>query len=129
MDRGQMLDLVDKFLDAWNSQDVENVIGCYTEDVIYIDPNTRGQVKGHEALRHYLRKLFAAWTMTWVLREAYLFGDGNGCAALWHATFKKTGGDKVIEADGMDLVLMRGDRIKRNDVYFDRTLLATLAQF
>ncbi len=30
-----------KFLEAWNSQDVEAVVACYTPDVVYRDPNTR----------------------------------------------------------------------------------------
>lgn len=29
-------------------------------------------------------------------------------------------------ADGMDLVVIDGDRIKRNEVYFDRAVLAPL---
>ena len=34
----------------------------------------------------------------------------------------------MVEADGMDLVLMEGDLIKRNEVYFDRAALASLIQ-
>jgi len=36
--------LVTDFLGAWNSQDVERVLDCYTDDVRYRDPNTRGEV-------------------------------------------------------------------------------------
>ena len=32
----------------------------------------------------------------------------------------------MIEADGMDLVVLRGDRLVRNEVYFDRAVLAPL---
>ncbi len=123
MDRKKMLELARNFLDAWNSQDVDRIVGCYTEDLSYCDPNTRGRVTDINAFRHYLAKLFAAWQMRWVLREVFPFGDENGCAFLWHATFKRTGEDKTVEADGMDLVLMRGELIQRNDVYFDRTVL------
>jgi hypothetical protein len=31
-----------------------------------------------------------------------------------------------VEADGMDLVLMDGELVKRNEVYFDRAVLAPL---
>lgn len=34
--------LVADFLAAWNSQDVERLLDCYTHDVRYRDPNTRG---------------------------------------------------------------------------------------
>jgi ketosteroid isomerase-like protein len=40
--------LVADFLDAWNSQDVERVLDCYTDDVRYRDPNTRGEVARNE---------------------------------------------------------------------------------
>lgn len=123
MDRNEMLALADGFLAAWTSQDVERILGCYTDDLVYLDPNTRGPVRGREAMRRYLTKLFAAWTMSWSLREAQLFESGDGCAVLWHARLQRVGGPPM-EADGMDLVEMRGDRICRNEVFFDRTVLS-----
>lgn len=119
-------ELVARFLDAWNTQDVEAVASCYTDDVVFRDPNTRGSVIGGEALRRYLRKLFANWRMTWATREIFPFEGTDGAAFLWHATFQKPSGDLVIEADGMDLVILRGDKIARNEVYFDRAVLAPL---
>ncbi len=118
--------LTASFLDAWNSQDVERVVACYTEDVRYRDPNTRGHVEGRDALRRYLQKLFASWQMTWARREVFELAGDAGVAFLWHATFRRPGGALTIEADGMDLVLLRGDRLARNEVYFDRAALAPL---
>lgn len=118
--------LISRFLDAWNSQDVERVVACYTEDVCYRDPNTRGHVEGRDALRRYLRKLFAEWQMTWASREVFELAGEGGAAFLWHATFRRPGGDQVIEADGMDLAVLRGDLLARNEVYFDRSGLAPL---
>ncbi len=115
-----------KFLEAWNSQDVEAVVACYTPDVVYRDPNTRGEVAGVDALRHYLTKLFAGWTMRWALREAFALAEGSGAAVLWRATFQRPGRDAVVEVEGMDLVVLEGQKICRNEVYFDRTLLAPL---
>jgi steroid delta-isomerase-like uncharacterized protein len=119
-------ELVEQFLAAWNSQDVDAVTACYADDVIYRDPNTRGNVEGADALRRYLRKLFANWKMTWATRETYRLEDADGAAFLWHATFQRTDGGQVIEADGMDLVVLDGKRIARNEVYFDRAVLASL---
>lgn len=126
MDRKQLDGLTADFLDAWNAQDVERVVACYTEDVSYRDPNTEGAVQGRDALRRYLRKLFGSWQMTWARREAFeLAGDG-GVAFLWRATFRRPGKPEAIEVDGMDLAVLRGDRLARNEVYFDRTALAPL---
>ncbi|HSQ64431.1 MAG TPA: nuclear transport factor 2 family protein [Polyangiaceae bacterium] len=117
-------ELVERFLGAWNAQDVDRVLGCYTDDVRYRDPNTRGDVEGAAAMRKYLSKLFGKWRMTWTHRESFPLAGEDGYAFLWHATFQKPEGGLVVEADGMDLVVMRGDRIARNEVYFDRAVLA-----
>lgn len=117
--------LIVRFLDAWNAQDVERVLSCYTDDVRYRDPNTRGDVVGRDALRRYLQKLFANWQMTWARREVFpLAAPADGVAFLWRATFRKPAGDRVVEADGMDLAVLRGDLLARNEVYFDRAVLA-----
>jgi uncharacterized protein (TIGR02246 family) len=126
MDRPEIDRLIARFLDAWNSQDVERVLDCYTEDVRYRDPNTRGHVEGRDAMRRYLKKLFAAWRMTWARREVFALGGDDGVAFLWRATFRRAEGSEVVEADGMDLALLRGERLSRNEVYFDRSVLAPL---
>ena len=116
----------DRRIAAWNSQDVDAVLDCYTEDLVYRDPNTRGEVKGRENMRRYLRKLFASWNMHWSLREVLPLANVEGSAALWHASFRRGPGGETVEVDGMDLVLLEGERISRNEVYFDRALLAAL---
>ena len=116
----------DRRIAAWNSQDVEAVLNCYTDDLVYLDPNTRGEVKGRDNMRRYLRKLFASWNMHWTLRKVYPLADAEGSAALWHASFRRPQGGETVEADGMDLVLLEGDLISRNEVYFDRAVLAPL---
>jgi ketosteroid isomerase-like protein len=128
MDERSMYRLTELFLEAWNAQDVERTVACYTEDVIYIDPNTHGAVKGSESLRRYLTKLFASWQMHWSLKEAFLFEGGNGSGALWHASIRRTGDDREVELDGMDLIVVRHDLIARNEVYFDRAALLPLME-
>ena len=126
MDTQEMLRLTESFLSAWNTQDTDRVLACYTPDVEYRDPNTRGSVSGEAAMRRYLNKLFASWKMHWSLREAHLFENGNGCNVLWHATFQRGSSDVVVEVDGMDFVRVQDGRIKRNEVQFDRAALAPL---
>lgn len=123
MDVEEAKGLAESFLSAWNKQDVAEVISCYTEDCAYLDPNTRGPVVGHEALRRYLTRLFERWKMTWSLREFFPFADGSGGAFLWHAQLTPAAGGKTAEIDGMDLVVLRGGRMCRNEVYFDRMAL------
>ena len=121
--------LVTRFLEAWNSQDDERVLDCYTADLRYRDPNTRGDVMGRDALRRYLTRLFAGWRMSWARREVHDMAGADGVAFLWRATFRRADTDgPVVDVDGMDLVLLDGERVARNDVYFDRVALNALSQ-
>jgi ketosteroid isomerase-like protein len=124
MDETRLKERVEAVLAAWNSQDVERVVACYSDDLRYLDPNTRGPITRPDDFRRYLRKLFAAWKMEWRLKEAHLFGSGAGGAFLWRAVIQKPEGERRVEIDGMDLVELEGERIRRNEVYFDRAALA-----
>ena len=126
MDESRIKEHAERFLGAWNTHDPERVASVYTDDVVYIDPSTRGAVRGGDALRRYLKKLLAGWKMNWSLREAFPLKDKEGYAALWHASLQFQGKGDVVEVDGMDLIVMRGDLIERNEVYFDRSVLAPL---
>ena len=128
MDQKTLQQLVNKVLAAWTSQDVDAVLDCYTPDLIYRDPNTRGAVEGAEAMRRYLKKLFSAWQMSWSCREVLPLAAEQGVALLWHAVIRRPDGKGQVEIDGMDLVVLHGQRIARNEVYFDRANLAPLIQ-
>jgi ketosteroid isomerase-like protein len=120
MEKEYALKLAEKVLDAWNRQDVDAVVSCYTPDCSYVDPNTRGPVVGREAFRSYLTRLFEQWRMHWSLREFFPFREGDGGAFLWHAELTPASGGQTLEVDGMDLVVLRGEQLSRNEVYFDR---------
>ncbi len=113
-------------LDAWNRQDVEAVLDRYTPDGSYLDPNTEGPVVGREAMGRYLTKLFGAWQMHWEERDHFLFGEADGAAVLWRANLRRREGGPEATVEGMDLILMEGELVKRNEVHFDRARLAAL---
>ncbi len=118
-----------KAIQAWNTHDVEQVLACYTQDLVYADPNTRGEVRGADAFRRYLTTLFSTWKMHWTVDEVHPFADGSGAAALWTATLEpRTGAHspKSARVSGMDLALVRDGRIVKNLVYFDRSALLGL---
>ncbi|KAA0233825.1 MAG: nuclear transport factor 2 family protein [Actinobacteria bacterium] len=118
--------LAEAILGAWNTQDVEQVLDCYTADLTYLDPNTHGPVVGREAMRAYLTKLFDRWTMTWKGGEMLQLEGGEGVVIHWTATLTPTGSENSIEIAGLDLVILEGDLVKRNEVYFDRAALGAL---
>ncbi len=113
-------------LGAWNTHDVERVVACYTPDLVYRDPNTQGDVRGADSFRRYLTKLFAAWRMHWSAKEIFPLEGTDGSAVLWRATLTPAGGNASVEVDGMDIVVLEGEHLKRNEVYFDRAALLPL---
>jgi hypothetical protein len=128
MRREHAIELAERLLQAWNTQEVNRVVDCYTADVRYRDPNTRGFVEGTDAMRRYLTKLFDRWQMHWTMREVYPLRDDEGAAVLWRARFRPKDKDTEVEIDGMDLALAQGDRLSRNDVYFDRAVLDAITE-
>jgi steroid delta-isomerase-like uncharacterized protein len=126
MPEKRIKELAEKFITAWNTQEVDKVASCYSQDLVYIDPNIRGEITDQPALRRYLAKLFASWKMHWTIKDVQVFRDMDGAAARWHATWQSAGGGKTVEADGMDFIAFKEDKIQRNEVYFDRMLIAEL---
>lgn len=126
MDIAKLKEIEGPLVAAWNDHDVERVVACYSDDLVYIDPNTRGPVEGADAMRRYLTKLFDRWEMHWTIKQVFPLVDVDGSAALWRASLTARATDKTAEVDGMDLVLIEGDKVKRNEVYYDRAVLAPL---
>ena len=81
-----------RVLDPWNSHDVDRVVACYTPDLVYLDPGTRGPVRGAEAFRRYLTRMFGSWRMHWAAREVFPLAGTDGSAVLWRATLTPAGG-------------------------------------
>jgi ketosteroid isomerase-like protein len=54
MDIAELKEIEGPLVTAWNAHDVERVVACYTDDLVYLDPNTRGPVEGADAMRRYL---------------------------------------------------------------------------
>jgi len=113
-------------IEAWNTHEVGRVLECYTDDLVYRDPNTRGEVRGAAAFGRYLGKMFGLWEMHWHVDQVYPFRDAEGAAALWTATLKFRSGGDTIPVAGMDLTLVRDGRLSRNEVFFDRFAIAEL---
>lgn len=124
MDAAELHEIEDRLIDAWNRQDVDDVVACYTDDLVYVDPNTRGSVEGANAMRRYLTKLFDRWQMHWTVKEVFPLSGLDGTTARWHASLTSRATGKTAEIDGMDLVVIEGGRVKRNEVYYDRAPLA-----
>jgi hypothetical protein len=106
---------------AWTGDNPEHLVSFYSEDAFYLDPATPEGVKGNSALIAYFRKLLAH-NPNWVWEQIEGIPLEHGFLSKWQATILVD--SKVIEVVGVCFVQLDGaGRIRRNEVYFDRSLL------
>lgn len=122
MDRKELETYCDRWLRAWTGNDPGGLIKFYSEDARYSDPTIKAGLRGHDELLPYFTKLLGnnpRWTWT---RED-LFPTEKGFTLKWKAVIPVR--EREIVEYGMDIVEMAGDRITRNEVYFDTLPLIT----
>lgn len=117
----------EKWLPAWSGNDPERLAGFYSDDAFYLDPAIPGGVKGKTQLLAYFRKLLAA-NPDWVWTQLEGIPLEDGFLNKWLA--KIPVGSATLEIIGVCFVQLDGEgRIRRNEVYFDRTsLLSEIAR-
>jgi hypothetical protein len=124
MDRRHALRFCRKWLPLWTGNRPEALVRAYAPDVFYRDPAVPDGIRGREALLAYLRKLLMRFP-DWVWTADEVFPVNGGFVLLWKAEIPV--GRRVVRETGMDLVLVSGDLVVRNEVHFDRSaLLAAL---
>jgi hypothetical protein len=77
-------------------------------------------------MRNYLTKLFSRWTMTWEAGDLFPLEGTDGVAIRWTGCLSPADEERSVEIGGIDLVILDGELVKRNEVYFDRAPLAAL---
>lgn len=111
-----MQTFVDEWLKAWSEKDLIKLLSFYADDFLYLDPGTRGSIRDKAHFEKYLTKLFTAFPK-WEWKCVELFEH----SLKWQATFY--GKEKPITVDGLDILIIENNKIVRNEVYFDRSLL------
>jgi hypothetical protein len=102
------------WLAAWTDKDVERLLGFYTPDTLYKDPQTAAGITGPDALRAYPTALFASTPpMRYTPDEVWPI-PGGFCGRVIGAIGDDGAAGKLR---GFDLVLLDGDRIAVNEVY------------
>jgi hypothetical protein len=103
------------WLAAWSDKDVERLLTFYAADTEYRDPQVPAGLRGQDALRGYLTRLFAATPpMRYAPDEVWPIPGGY--CGRWICTIEAPdSGRRWLR--GFDLVLLDGDRIALNEVY------------
>jgi hypothetical protein len=126
MEREEILGFCEKWLPAWEGNRPDDLIQFYSDNALYIDPANKKGLKGRGQILPYFRKLLAA-NPNWKWVPIEVFPTELGFVAKWKATIPVR--TEVITECGMDIVEIERGKIRRNEVYFDRsTLLEALGK-
>ncbi|WP_018146658.1 nuclear transport factor 2 family protein [Henriciella marina] len=102
------------WLQAWTDKDVERLVGFYSADTVYKDPQVPNGLEGREALSSYLTTLFSSTPPMTYLPEAVWSIEGGFCGR-WYCDVGEGGSEGKLR--GFDLVLLENSLIKHNEVY------------
>jgi len=117
-----------RWLPAWTGNDPEKLAAFYSDDALYVDPGIPRGARGKGEVLAYFRKLLSH-NPNWVWTQLEAIPLADGFLNKWLA--KIPVGAKTLEIVGVCLVqLDAAGKIRRNEVYFDRTeLLAEIARY
>jgi hypothetical protein len=117
MHKKDLILFVDDWLASWTGNKPKELISFYTDDVFYLDPANQDGIKGKANLESYFTKLLSK-NANWRWKVIEIFPTQNGFTLKWEAIIPVL--DKAFLIYGVDLVEMKGDKICRDEIYFDR---------
>ena len=110
-------ELIDRYNDAWNRQDVDAIVAMHTPDMVFHNHTAGERVEG-DAVRGHIAGIFASWPgMTFASRSLYV-RDGL-VVQEWTATGTHAESGRTATWDGMDILPTRDGKFARKDVYSD----------
>jgi len=128
MDKKDAKEFASRWLPAWTGNQPEKLADFYSDDCFYLDPAIPLGVKGKARLLSYFKKLLAQ-NPGWIWTQIEPIPMEDGFLNKWLA--KIPVGQKVIECVGVCFVQFDSKgKIKRNEVYFDRSgLIAEIYKY
>jgi ketosteroid isomerase-like protein len=114
MNSGEIADLIGRYNDAWNRQDLDAIHDLHHPEIVF-DNHTAGErAVGAGAVRAHIGRIFENNpSMTFRTRSLHTADDFAVCE--WTLTVDKDG--RTLEWDGVDVFPIRDGLIARKDVY------------
>jgi steroid delta-isomerase-like uncharacterized protein len=114
MNAGEVAELIERYNDAWNAQDVETIHALHHPEIVF-DNHTAGETaEGADAVREHIAQIFRNNpTMTFSTRSFRAADDFAVCE--WTLAVERDG--QQLEWDGVDVFPLRDGLIARKDVY------------
>ncbi len=105
--------VVTAYFAAWNCQDSEGIVRCFHRNGLYHDPYVPDGVGGH-ALARYTQSVFNDLPdLSFTVLKSYFCNEAT--IVEW-----MMGSESTIKVVGVDIFVVRQDKIDRVQGYFDR---------
>lgn len=112
-DADALRDLIERYNDAWNRQDVDAIVAMHTPDFVFHNWTANERVEGTAAREHIARIFANTPSLRFSQRRLYVRKDL--VVNEWTASADQNG--TTVEWDGVDIFPVEGGLIKRKDVY------------
>ena len=107
-------ELIGRYNDAWNAQDLDAIEALHHADVVFHNHTADERAEGAPAVREHIARIFRDHpTLRFATRSLRCGEDFAVCE--WTATVERDG--ERLEWDGVDVFPIRGGLIARKDVY------------
>ena len=122
MDKNSLQSFADCWLASWTGNKPDILIDFYSQNAFYLDPAKPSGLSGMENILNYFKKLLQK-NPNWKWTREEIFPIEKGFTLKWKAEIPIANENLIL--CGLDIVEMTGDKISRNEVYFDRYDLLT----
>lgn len=114
MSPAEVTQLIGRYNDAWNSQDLEAIHALHDPEIVFHNHTANERAEGAGAVREHVARIFASYPdMRFTTRSLQAGDDFAVCE--WTLTLTKDG--RALEWDGVDVFPLRDGLIRRKDVY------------
>ena len=117
MDKNSLQSFADRWLASWTGNRPDVLIDFYLQNAFYLDPAKPNGLSGRENILTYFKKLLQK-NPNWKWTREEFFPTEKGFTLKWKAEIPIANENLILF--GLDIVEMTGDKISRNEVYFDR---------
>lgn len=113
---GDLTELVDRYNDAWNVQDLDAVAALHAEEIVFHNHTAGEAVEGAPAVREHIGGIFERWPDLRFRGRSPLRVGSDFVVSEWTATATAPDGRR-LEWDGVDILPFRDGLLTRKDVY------------
>jgi ketosteroid isomerase-like protein len=114
MDAGSVRELIERYNDAWNAQDIDTIHALHHPKIVFHNHTADERAEGADAVRAHIARIFENNPDMRFTTRSFQAGD-DFAVCEWTLNVTKDG--RRLEWDGVDVFPLRDGLIARKDVY------------